>query len=358
MRQWIFLGLLLASAGAAACEWDRDTLADEATLGHNYLAAITGRFPRNPPLYYAMRRDRILAERRKSLHDYDDLAVAYDKLGDPLSALRWIDRKPVGDADARYRTLANRGTFLVHAWLAGKASKADARRGLANLQQAVKLNSNAHFGREPVQIKLVQALLDPEHAVFESSGTDRKEAEREAEGYAGIVRLGAGWESPDVFRALAVSLGEAGLGAVATAAVDRAEELESRGIRPKLDPKEVFYLIENLQEEGALRADTKAQFDRLRREADAWQARRTAFMMARLRSGRHPDTDSTFWQGWTETPAPKIDSDIVRFEGMSMTTGARNKWVGFLLLGAALLLAAVGWAIRYVWRQDAKLRAS
>jgi hypothetical protein len=49
-----------------------------------------------------------------------------------------------------------------------------------------------------------------------------------------------------------------------------------------------------------------AVFAKLRAEADAWQAARTAFMMSRLKEGRHPDTDPRFWEGYTERPAPGL----------------------------------------------------
>ena len=47
-------------------------------------------------------------------------------------------------------------------------------------------------------------------------------------------------------------------------------------------------------------------FVRLRRDADAWHAARTAFMLRLLREGRHPDTDRDFWNGYTWTPVPDL----------------------------------------------------
>ena len=51
---------------------------------------------------------------------------------------------------------------------------------------------------------------------------------------------------------------------------------------------------------------------KLRAEADAWQAARTAFMMKRLNEGRHPDTDLEFWNGYTEKPAPGLPAMSVK----------------------------------------------
>lgn len=197
MRGHLVALMLLSSSLALACEWDRDTLAEEAVYGKDFVATIVGRFPRNPRLFYEMRRDRLLAKAQKATGEYDDLAVAYDKLGDPVSALAWIERKPNGSADDRYHTLANGGTFRIHAWLLGKLDRSAAQRGLEELEAAVRLNPNAHFGRERVQIELVRELLSPSGHMEPDSDPFKA-----AQGYAGIVRLGAGWESPDVFPGL------------------------------------------------------------------------------------------------------------------------------------------------------------
>ena len=45
-----------------ACLWDRDTPYHEAMEMPEVVAALTGRFPRNPPLYYRMRLDRVSAQ--------------------------------------------------------------------------------------------------------------------------------------------------------------------------------------------------------------------------------------------------------------------------------------------------------
>ena len=52
-------------------------------------------------------------------------------------------------------------------------------------------------------------------------------------------------------------------------------------------------------------------FLKLRAEADAWHAARTAFMTKRLKEGRHPDTDPSFWNGYTERPAPGLPTKSV-----------------------------------------------
>ena len=52
----LLLGLPLS---VAACLWDRDTPADEARGLPEVVAVLTGRFERNPPLFYEMRLGRV-----------------------------------------------------------------------------------------------------------------------------------------------------------------------------------------------------------------------------------------------------------------------------------------------------------
>ena len=53
--------LLALPLSVAACLWDRDTPADEAKGLPDVVAVLTGRFPKNPPLFYQMRLKRVTA---------------------------------------------------------------------------------------------------------------------------------------------------------------------------------------------------------------------------------------------------------------------------------------------------------
>src|SRR5689334_24182932 len=95
-RQLAFTCFLSFVALAPACLNDRDTLADEAKKNRDVLATLVAGFERNPPLYYEMRIDRIkkdLAKNPKLLDEYDDIAVAYDRIGNDDEAIKWIEAK-------------------------------------------------------------------------------------------------------------------------------------------------------------------------------------------------------------------------------------------------------------------------
>src|ERR1035438_5441566 len=132
MRLAAVIVLFAAALPARACLWDNDTLAMEAKRFPDMVEVSVGRFERNPPLYYEMRLTRVSAELRTSpekLDLYDDAGVACDRLGRDDEALTWMARKearlPRGDAEARYRYLANAGTFHIHRWLRAGANRAD-----------------------------------------------------------------------------------------------------------------------------------------------------------------------------------------------------------------------------------------
>jgi len=108
MRVWGILALTLLQALCAACIWDRDTLGQELRGLPEIQDIIAGRIERNPPLYFEMRADLVrkelasgqgTPEARMAL--YDDLAVAYDRLGRQDDALAVMADKESEFATAR-----------------------------------------------------------------------------------------------------------------------------------------------------------------------------------------------------------------------------------------------------------------
>jgi hypothetical protein len=343
------IALLLAlPLSVAACLWDRDTPADEARGLPEVVAVLTGRFPRNPPLFYELRLKRVTADLRNHPDDlaaYDDAGVACDRLGRG-GAIAWmkLKREQLDRLDAtsaqvkqhRYRYHANLGTFLVHRWVRQGGDRAkidDVKRARDEIAAAIEINPNAHFGREKYQLRVIEWIINPPSAAgsqylpnfleWESQAfgnlADPKEADDAVRGLAGLIVLGNAWESVDVFNALDVALQHDTLGyqktrdggrnTLAYLAWLRCRELIDGGKSS---------ILPDAPKDGALKAilpepnfvDPAAllgpAFIKLRTEADAWQKARTEFMMRRLKEGLHPDIDADFWNGYIEKPAPGL----------------------------------------------------
>ena len=76
--------------------------------------------------------------------------------------------------------------------------------------------------------------------------------------------------------------------------------------------------------------------DVLRDDAKQYERKRTAYMMARLKAGRHPDTDPKFWSEWKEPPVPVLrDWKTALFYPY-------GPWA----IGITLWVAAMVWAVR------------
>lgn len=158
----VVLALSIASP-ARACLWDSDTLRDERIGLPGIAEVLAGRYERHSAFFYEDRAKRAAATVERdpqNLAAWDDLAVAYDKLGQLDRAVETIERK-AALKPGLYTTEANWGTFLVH--------RGDYEAGLAHLRRALEINPDAHFGRERYQVMAVEYLLagkaDP--AVFD-----------------------------------------------------------------------------------------------------------------------------------------------------------------------------------------------
>lgn len=151
MAFFIFCAVLVSPL--MACLWDYDTLQQERSRFPNTLELITGWFPRHSDAFYHWRvQDRTsrLAKNPEDKEAYDDLAVAYEKLGEHERAIEIIQQKEER-WPGEYETAANYGTFLIHQ---GKF-----REGLVEIRRAIEINPDAHFGREIYQQKLVEYVL-------------------------------------------------------------------------------------------------------------------------------------------------------------------------------------------------------
>lgn len=113
---WISLLWSLKLSLCLASYWDQDTRMRAQRPTPFPLELITGHFLTHGPEFYYWRiqdRERLLESYPDSLPLYDDLAVAYDKLGNHERAIIIAQLAELKDAD-RYETYANLATFSLH----------------------------------------------------------------------------------------------------------------------------------------------------------------------------------------------------------------------------------------------------
>lgn len=146
---------ILLSGSFFSCLWDYDTLLMERHRFPEIHELIAGHFVRHSEAYYRWRiEDRTSNPiEERTLEDFDDIAVAYDKLGQQDQAIQTIEEKRKRFPDkGLYQTEANLGTFLIHA---GKL-----QQGLIHINKAIEINPEAHFGREIYQKLLVMYVIE------------------------------------------------------------------------------------------------------------------------------------------------------------------------------------------------------
>jgi len=325
-------------APALACLWDGDTLATELAGLPGLEQVVYGDFDRLPPDYYRHRLLRVeqqLSDGTATPEDYDDGAVAADRLGLHQLSIAWMETKralPNLDDDQRYRTEANLGTFYAHRWLAeggDRRDTSDLHRAIGHLDAALELNPDAHFGREEVQRDLILWLRDltptrhPGTYLERSRRDDPRMGDDNTDGLhdvvvglQGLIVLGAAWESVDVFYTLAVALEGEGRNSAARLVALRAQELALAG-RPSLQPglPRGEALARQLEAGIGLHDGTVDRLAEDFREGRAMADRRSAArqrkLNAKLRQGQHPDTHPGFWDEALPQvrPVPELPSE-------------------------------------------------
>lgn len=355
-----------------ACFWDSDTLRQEASGQLHVIAAITGRFDRFPPSYYQHRLDRIRAipEHERTLADFDDAAVACDRLGRSDEGIAWMARKletlehsdAAGEdtGDHRYRYLANLGTIHAHRWIRRGAPRddlADLAKARELIAGAIEINPDAHFGRERYQLWAIEWLISPPesesnghppllfHYTDENgrigdrtSGFTSEEREHAINGLVGLVTLGDAWESLDIFEQLARLLWREWHSSMALAANLRVRELIDNGA-VSLHPDYQSSRTLQLANEGPVRSSSLRDthgiprwYERARSEADGWRKARNAYIEERVALGRHPDTHPDFWDAWkSPSSAPALPNGWLGFTGFGKAVVAFGVVFGLLV---------------------------
>ncbi|MEQ9094793.1 MAG: hypothetical protein RIE32_00865 [Phycisphaerales bacterium] len=390
---------LVGGSSTNGCLWDSDTLRTEATGAPGMVETIVGRFDRYPPLYYEMRLERVATEldadptdHPKNLAAYDDAGVACDRLGRHDEAIEWMSKKrtaldalPASEerTEHEYRYLANLGTFHAHRWIAAGADRsdmADIERARDLIAQAIELNPDAHFGRERYQLMALAWILEPTHvesawpyeltSIIEAGltpddgwhGRSYNDILADAgyadapEGFAGLVALGNGWNSFDVFHALALALQDRRDSSLAYLAWLRAEEIAGSGggtLHPDMDLS-TFDAGEHPYHLNTLEP-VEAFYKKARAEADAWHQARTAYITTRLEQGQHPDTHPDFFAAWVEPSSmPALPDGFFGLGGHdAQIAQAALVAVGVLLFLLASPIALVVWHDRRIKRRRA-----
>lgn len=400
MKRLTLIGMLLCAVSPVrACINDRDSdaLALQAGRLPEAVHVITGRFERNPPRYYEMRlahAQQQLVKQPRSWKLYDDIGASLDRLNRDSEALRWMERKraamppynpksPVS-RDAWYRYYANAGTFRAHRWLHGGA-RPETRREMEQahgfILRALQINPHAHFNRERYQVLVMEWILrirTPERTErrplaqflaeklqWEDITTDLQmlRANRQtprrtaaADGLAGLIVLGAAWESPDIFDALATALDSSEGAGLAYMGWMRCEELLNSGHRSMGGLTADASLSNRLQPQywvghGVIAGNRDALdklYPQLCGEAETWARSREKFMVARFAQRRHPDWDARFWNGWKPTPPPSFD--IPWYTEKAERIASVERWERrntlVQITGALALLLATLWFVR------------
>lgn len=412
MKMLAVAALLCLASPCFACLWDYDTLAQEAAGMPDIKAVIAGGFPRNPPLYYEMRLERVtklLEESPDDLDAYDAAGVACDRLGRHDEAIEWMARKQAAMERIGYdpaahkqpnhycRYLANLGTFHAHRWFSQGANRedmADMERGRELIAKAIEQNPDAHFGREKYQLMAMEWViaLDPDNAPATNEERLKRQtflgispteyrvvdsarsvlAEHDLadalEGISGLIMLGNAWESIDAYKALALALALDGRNLVAQLANARAWELGNHGrdtVLPRtwLPQEEREQLREltwmNLHQYsiGDVRTNLEEAYVKLRKSAEGWHWHRRTYMLNRLRMGVHPDTESDFWARFPadpnrmDVPSEKLQVFYDNLFGW-MAPSVRPFGVPILAILAVLLIWLVYKVARVIRRKE------
>lgn len=308
----VLVATLLAALGMA-CLWDSDTLAQEMKGMPELEDIIAGRFDRFPPEYYEERLKRIeagLGETTLSLGQYDDAAVACDRLNRFEEAIEWMHRKQEAmsrmklsdqeQSEHQYRTHANLGTFLAHQALANKEPDLKLlKEGLAELEKGIAINPDAHFGRENVQIALIKDMIWE----LGDRSTPRPQIDittkKMREGLIGLMVLGKAWESQKVWEWLLGSLREDDAH-FAHLIQMRIKEINPSSKEPNL-PAPLALPTRTIKDED----DATAHYHELRKSGKEWSKQRTEYITNEIKKGNHPDDNPKFWDGVKEVPRPE-----------------------------------------------------
>jgi hypothetical protein len=373
------VGCLALLIPARGCVNDLDTY-KEQLKGSDPAAVLMGFFPRYPPEYYKARIKRLTGVADKGnlgIQDYDNLAAAYDRIGESGKAIVWMERKakalsalppdkqpdigpivPPGNLTNRqymeYTTHANWGTFIIHKWLQDgrpKARVADIQASLNHLKKAVEINPDAHAGREWAQIDIISWIDRETKSPTGQYPLFARPHNEVVEGLIGLIELGNAWNSLDVFQMIALL--EAKRFPLGLIAETKLEEFYGK------DAKTLFQMaaVQKL-EKSANPSKDSPKFDRKNTmrgiylgmaSVEEAQRARSEFVVGQIAKGHHPDTHKRFWDGAPEYNPPVLARSLKNPAKRAMhnvtTFGAVAVILGGIL---AVIIATIVYIVRRV----------
>ncbi len=378
--------LFLSFAAIAwACYWDSDTLRTEAKGVPGVVEAVTGFFPVYPDEYYE-RRIEIAEERLAAdpdrLESYDDIAVSLDRLGDSTAAIESIKSKlevveRLGDdaGDHLYRYHANIGTFHAHRWIrnGGDAEDlADLEAAREHISKAIEINPDAHFGREFVQLGIVDWLLDEEAGEFGntwisrfptplsqfrdvigenfesySARIDDDKYKELVDGFVGLIVLGDAWESVDVVGAIGILMMYHDFTSVSVLCGERIDDLASQGrtsIHPfAFETEGAEVLTGEWFSYSLIGASSVEKFyKKSMRSSERYRTRYASFVQKQLDAGMYPDTHSNFFDGVPKARVPRLPNGWFGY-------GGYQKYIAMGITCVVLLVAC--FVARHTWKK-------
>jgi hypothetical protein len=279
----------------------------------------------------------------------DEPVAAFERMPEPGSR---TDSVVNDESNEKYSEI---GAYVhFRRWFGNGASDSDT----ADLDQALKLWYRSRYGanghRDVTRAdrdKVIRAarsqfpgsLSDAIHnyrLVYYAKPNDAERA------ISALLALDDAWESRDLIDALAYEsyIHEIPPGdTLSDFAALRSEELSREGRTTLAESQGVPWF------EPPVAKYTRSTYATLRNEADDWQAKRTAYMMTRLRAGRHPDTDPAFWNDWHDPGPPALEMRLsgiaYRLFGRSFDSeGATTKLS--VVIGSLVVIAVLSGVVK------------
>jgi len=149
MPKKLLVGLLLYSTFVFACEWDSDTLRDEAVANPSRFDVLVGQFAHHGIPYYQHRIEKLSAKASLTQTEKNDLAVAYTRVGEFEKSEKLLMELVKEDPDY-YPALSNRGVLAK--------KQGDYETAIVYIGKALAINPEGHLGIGDWYLRMLEWL--------------------------------------------------------------------------------------------------------------------------------------------------------------------------------------------------------